>query len=64
MKRIKRWEFPGGLVVKDLALSLLCRGFDPACRGYGQKKKYKEMYGDDNVLGVWDVIDEHCSNCL
>ena len=26
---LTRWELPGGLVVKDLALSLLWRGFDP-----------------------------------
>ena len=31
-------EFPGGLGVKDLALSLLWHGFHPCC-GCGKKRK-------------------------
>ena len=30
----ENWEFPGGLEVKDLALSLLWRGFDPWSRDF------------------------------
>lgn len=40
-------EFPGGLAVKDLAMSLLCLGFNPWLQnfhipqGQGKKKKKK-----------------------
>ena len=29
LRRLEVWEFPGGLAVKDLALSLLWHGFQP-----------------------------------
>lgn len=41
-------EFPGGLAVKDLAMSLLCLGFNPWLQnfhipqGQGKKKKKKD----------------------
>ena len=34
IKSISVREFPGGLVVKDLVLSLLWLGFDPWCRNF------------------------------
>ena len=41
------FEFPGGLVVKDLALSLLCPGFKPwprnFCMPWVWPKKKKEV---------------------
>ena len=49
-KHLKEWmlEFPGGLVVKDLVLSVLWLGFDPwpgnfcTSRGWPKKKKKKK----------------------
>ena len=55
VKHVQRAEFPGGLVVKDPVLSLLCfasqlwHGFDPSPRNFCMlwmqpKKKKKKMH--------------------
>ena len=46
-KRNTNWEFPGGLVVRDPAMSLLWLGFDPwlgssTCDSPGQKHKHRQ----------------------
>ena len=55
-------EFPGGLVVKDSALSLLWLGFDLwprnfTCHGYGQKQtKNRYMLFFPSWIGRVNIV--------